>query len=149
MAIKVVSLTDRCSITPCLIELFLNEVSQSMKLSKESKHVVQLFDFDCDRTGRAFIVMERGGYDLEKALINKPTLSIDKQRILWKQILNIFLTLHNHSLVCREIRFRILFFFYCEVFQVHMDLKPSNLVFFGNRLKLVDLGIAQKANTQR
>ncbi len=30
-----------------------------------------------------------------------------------------------------------------------MDLKPSNLVFFGNRLKLVDLGIAQKANTQR
>jgi hypothetical protein len=30
-----------------------------------------------------------------------------------------------------------------------MDLKPSNLVFFGNRLKLVDLGIAQKANTRR
>jgi hypothetical protein len=99
VAIKVVSLTDSTSITPCLIELFLNEVSQSMKLSKESKHVVQMFDFDCDRTGRAFIVMECGDYDLEKALIDKPTLPIKKQRILWRQILNIFLTLHNHSLV--------------------------------------------------
>jgi hypothetical protein len=59
-----------------------------------------MFDFDFDRSGLAFIVMERGDYDLEKVLINQPTLPIIQQKILWKQILNIFLTLHNHSLVC-------------------------------------------------
>jgi serine/threonine protein kinase len=101
-----------------------------MKLSSESKHVVKMFDFDFNQSGLAFIVMERGGQDLEKSLINKPTLPIHRQKILWKQILNILITLHHHSLV-------------------HIDLKPSNLVFFGDRLKLVDLGIAQKANTKR
>jgi hypothetical protein len=73
-----------------------------MKLSEESQHVVKMFDFDFDRSGLAFIVMERGDRDLEKALINKPTLSISQQKILWRQILNIFLTLHNHSLVCLD-----------------------------------------------
>ena len=35
-------------------------------------------------------------------------------------------------------------------FKVHLDIKPPNLVVFpGNRIKLVDLGIAQKAYERR
>jgi len=36
------------------------------------------------------------------------------------------------------------------VIQVHLDIKPNNLVMFpGNIVKLVDLGIAQKAHRRR
>ncbi|UJR11790.1 hypothetical protein I4U23_015970 [Adineta vaga] len=129
VAIKVVSLAESSSSLPYLVDSFLNEVRQSTKLSTESRHVVKMFDFDFHPTGLAFIVMERGDQDLEKTLYNKTTISIDQQKILWKQIVNILITIHKHSIV-------------------HLDLKPSNLVFFGNRLKLVDLGIAQKANSR-
>ncbi|CAF1543255.1 unnamed protein product [Adineta ricciae] len=129
VAVKVVSLAESSSSSSYLVESFLNEVRQSTRLSSESKHVVKMFDFDFHPSGLAFIVMERGDQDLEKTLINQPTLPVSQQKVLWRQILNILITLHKHSIV-------------------HLDLKPSNLVFFGNRLKLVDLGIAQKANTR-
>lgn len=129
-AVKVMSLAVNSSELPSLIESFLNEIRLSMKLSSESKHVVKMFDFDFNRSGLAFIVMELGNEDLEKRLLHRSTISIEQQKILWRQILNILLTLHRHSIV-------------------HLDLKPSNLVFFGNRLKLVDLGISQKHNTKR
>ncbi|CAF0913189.1 unnamed protein product [Adineta steineri] len=129
VAIKVVSLAEDSEISPLLGQAFLNEILQSKRLSAQSKHVVRMYDFDFDPVGLAFIVMERGGLDLEKTLINKRTISIAQQKNLWKQMLNILITLHKNSLV-------------------HLDLKPSNLVFFGDRLKLVDLGIAQKANSR-
>lgn len=59
-----------------------------------------MFDFDFHQNGLAFIVMERGDQDLEKSLYHKPNLSIDQQRTLWKQIINILITLHRHSIVC-------------------------------------------------
>jgi len=61
-----------------------------------------MFDFDFNKSGLAFIVMERGGQDLEKALINRSTLPIQRQKIFWKQILNILITLNNHSIVCLQ-----------------------------------------------
>ena len=58
-----------------------------------------MFDFDFHPSGLAFIVMERGDQDLEKTLINQPTLPVSQQKVLWKQILNILITLHKHSIV--------------------------------------------------
>jgi hypothetical protein len=69
-----------------------------------------MFDFDFHQTGLAFIVMERGDQDLEKALINKPTLPIHQQKILWKQIVNILITLHKHNLVCLDFDFMLFFY---------------------------------------
>lgn len=77
-----------------------------------------MFDFDFDQNGLAFIVMERGGLDLEKALADKPFLPIHRQKILWKQMLNILITLHNNSLVCLMILFQFysILFFYLGTF---------------------------------
>jgi hypothetical protein len=50
-----------------------------MKLSSESKHVVQIFDLDFKKSCLAFIFIERGDQDLEKDIFNK---TISQQNIL-------------------------------------------------------------------
>jgi serine/threonine protein kinase len=45
----------------------------------------------------------------------------------WRQIVVIIRTLHAHNIV-------------------HMDLKPDNLILFGQTLKIGDLGISRKVN---
>jgi serine/threonine protein kinase len=99
----VISVVDSPSNVSLLVDSFLNEVKQSKKLATQSKHVVKMFDFDFHKSGLAFIVMERGNQDLEKALIKKSTLPISQQKFLWKQILNILVVLHKHSVVCLHV----------------------------------------------
>jgi serine/threonine protein kinase len=84
----------------------------------------------------AYIVMELGGENL-LTLINRlrkmsrnAGASIDPVMIkeFWRQMVSIVGTLHAHSIV-------------------HMDLKPANLILFGQILKIADLGISRKADS--
>ena len=70
-----------------------------------------MFDFDFHpSSGLALIVMERGNQDLEKTLFKQSTLSIPKQKNLWRQILNILIILHKHSIVCLHLFFYKIYF---------------------------------------
>lgn len=58
-----------------------------------------------------------------------PGLYIDPgmRKGIWRQLVSIIDTLHANNMV-------------------HMDLKPDNLILFGNTLKIADLGISKKAD---
>lgn len=129
VAIKVASLVSMSSgQAEMLAASILNEIEMSKRLSQASKHVVRMFDFDFHRhSGLAFLVMELGEKDLEKALTERGRLSPTERKFIWKQLVDIAVILDRENIV-------------------HLDIKPQNLVVFsGNRVKLVDLGIAQKA----
>ncbi|CAF4273888.1 unnamed protein product, partial [Rotaria socialis] len=133
VAIKVVSLVTWSSADgEMLAESILTEIEMSKRLSRASNHVVRMFDFDFHRqSGLAFLVMELGQHDLEKRLKTQPRLSNAERKIIWRQLVSIAMVLHDNNIV-------------------HLDIKPQNLIVFpGNRIKLGDLGIAQKAYRHR
>ncbi|CAM4760791.1 unnamed protein product [Rotaria magnacalcarata] len=133
VAIKVVSLaTWSSSDGEMLAESILTEIEMSKRLSRASNDVVRMFDFDFHRqSGLAFLVMELGQHDLEKTLKTQHRLSNTERKIIWRQLASIAMVLHDNNIV-------------------HLDIKPQNLIVFpGNRIKLGDLGIAQKAYRHR
>lgn len=150
VAIKVLSLaTMSGGEAEMLAESILTEIEMSKRLARASKHVVHMYDFDFHRqSGLAFLVMELGEQDLEKTLKERSRLSSTERKEMWRQLVNIALVLHNNKIVIELLffHFELSFIFY----QVHLDIKPQNLVVFpGGKVKLVDLGIAQKAYQQR
>ncbi|UJR29125.1 hypothetical protein I4U23_010339 [Adineta vaga] len=132
VAIKVVSLVTLKNKGLTITKSVLTEIEMSKRLSQASSLVVRMFDFDFHRkTGLAFLIMELGERDLEKFLKDRQRLTASERKEVWRQCVDIAMTLHNHKIV-------------------HLDIKPRNLVIFpGNRIKLVDLGIAQKAHKHR
>jgi len=82
-----------------LIEAFLNEVEMAKRLAKTSRHIVHMYDFDFYQNGLTFIIMELGQQDLEKYLSTKPPLSSAERQAIWRQLINIAITLHNRLIV--------------------------------------------------
>ncbi|CAF3918519.1 unnamed protein product [Rotaria sp. Silwood2] len=133
VAIKVVTLAKlKSGETEALVESILTEISMMHRLLRASKHIVHLYDFDFhNQTGLAFLIMELGEHDLEAELKSQPRLSPETRKQIWRQLVKIALVLHENNIV-------------------HLDIKPQNLIVFpGNIIKLVDLGIAQKAHQHR
>jgi serine/threonine protein kinase len=101
VAIKVVSLaTIHNAEAEGLSESILNEIRMAKLLSRLSKHVVHMYDFDFHRqTGLSFIIMELGEKDLEVALLQRPPLSSAERKAIWRQLVNIAITLYHRQIV--------------------------------------------------
>ena len=69
------------------------------------------------------IVMEKGDRDLASILRTVKVLPIEKLKDFWRQMLSAVLAIH-------------------DVGVVHADLKPANFLLVGDKLKLIDFGIA-------
>jgi hypothetical protein len=82
-----------------LRKAFLNEILMTKRLAKTSRHIIHMYDFDFHQTGLTFIVMELGQQDLEKALINRPALLPVERKAIWRQLVNIAVTLYNRQIV--------------------------------------------------
>ncbi len=81
-------------------ESFLNEVQMSRRLSQTSRHIVHIYDFDFHwNDGWSYFVMELAQHDLEKALRNRPRLSSAERKAIWRQLVDIAVTLHDHRIV--------------------------------------------------
>ncbi|UJR20563.1 hypothetical protein I4U23_023689 [Adineta vaga] len=108
-------------------ESVINEFEKSRELTKSTDHIVRMFDVDFDpQLGVAYLVMELGQQDLEKYLSQKSHLSPVIRKSLWRQLMDIAVTLHQAKIV-------------------HRDIKPLNLIMFpGDIIKLGDLGIAKR-----
>jgi len=139
VAIKVIDLSRMPGSGSTLADSYLNEVKHLERLRRDSRHVVEIFDFDFDpHSGRAYIIMELGGDNLDKLIhrsrqffhgphgpgtFTDPTI----RKEVWRQLVSIVGTLTTNNIV-------------------HMDLKPANLILFGRTLKIADLGISKKAD---
>ncbi len=101
VAIKVVSLATMSSKeAEMLAESILTEIEMSKRLSRASNHVVYMYDFDFHRqTGLAFLVMELGEKDLEKALKERSRLTPPERKEIWRQLIDIALVLHRSKIV--------------------------------------------------
>jgi serine/threonine protein kinase len=91
--------TLRREVAEELRHAFLNEIRMAKRLAATSKHIVHMYDFDFDHNGWTYIVMELGQQDLEKALSNRPPLSSAERKAMWRQLVNIAITLHHHQIV--------------------------------------------------
>jgi serine/threonine protein kinase len=101
VAIKVVSLaTFSTGEGQMLSESILTEIEMSKRLARASNHVVHMYDFDFDRQrGLAFLVMELGEKDLEKALKERSRLTPPERKEIWRQLIDIALVLHRSKIV--------------------------------------------------
>ncbi|UJR20560.1 hypothetical protein I4U23_023687 [Adineta vaga] len=132
VAIKVLSLVARDSREISMIaQSFINEIRMTKRLTGKSNHIVDLYDFDFHQTGLSFLVMELGYQDLEKYLSQRSALLSTEKKGIWRQLVNIVVTLQNSHIM-------------------HLNISPDNLIlFYGNIIKLTDFGIAQKVNEPR
>ena len=90
---------DRAT-TELIIESVLTEIEMSKRLAKTSRHIINMYDFDFDRqNGITFIVMELGQQDLEKHLAARPPLSSAERKAIWRQLVDIAMTLHDRQIV--------------------------------------------------
>ncbi|CAF1366695.1 unnamed protein product [Adineta ricciae] len=128
VAVKVVSLNsespDRARRNS---ESVVNEFQKARELTKTTDHIVRMFDVDFDpQLGVAYLVMELGQQDFEKYLAQRPYLLPATRKHIWRQLMEIAVTLHRAQIV-------------------HRDIKPLNLIMFpGDVIKLGDLGIAKR-----
>ena len=135
-------------------DAMLNEIAMSKRLQKSSNHIIRLYGFDFDETrGLGFMVMERGSQDFESYLQARRPSPAERKN-LWRQMVNIAVTLHNRNIVISfcfiYVKKDLLSLLFFRSLQAHLDLKPGNLVMFPDgRLKLIDLGIAKKKDTRR
>ncbi|UJR28657.1 hypothetical protein I4U23_009887 [Adineta vaga] len=139
VAIKVIDINGMRGAGENLVASYLTEVKNLEQLRQESRHVVKIYDFDFDsRSGRAYIVMELGGENLAKLIYRLHSAVVDTRtpgtfidpiirKEIWRQMVSIVQTLTTRNIV-------------------HMDLKPDNVILFGDVLKIVDLGISKKAD---
>ncbi|UJR20565.1 hypothetical protein I4U23_023691 [Adineta vaga] len=128
VAIKVVSLaTKDFSVAAANAKSVLKEFEMSRHLSQRSNHMIHMYAFDFHETGLSFLVMELGQQDLEKYLSQRAYLLPNERKSIWRQLVEIAVTLYQSQIV-------------------HRDIKPQNLIVFPNGIvKLADLGIAQQA----
>lgn len=105
-------------------EALTNEVSLLMRL-KDCPHVVRVFDAEVLHDERTIlVVMECGDLDLAKYLQSAPDLDLSKIKVLLRQMLEAVQVIHDKKIL-------------------HSDLKPANFLQVGQRLKLIDFGIAR------
>ncbi|CAF0796519.1 unnamed protein product [Adineta ricciae] len=133
VAIKVISLATRNNaLSVQNSEAVLNEIRMARRLAQTSDHIIHMYDFDFHfQTGLSFIVMELGQQDLEKYLSQRLVMPPLERKAIWQQLVDIAVTLEMNLIV-------------------HFDIKPQNLVMFPDgTVKLVDMGIAQKAYGRR
>jgi serine/threonine-protein kinase TTK/MPS1 len=114
------------------IEGFANEI-QLLQKFQGSDRIISLKDSEIDRLNeRISIVLELGDIDLrtliEKRRNTNEEIDPNCLRIMWQQMLESVQTAHD-----------------ANVF--HGDLKPANFLFVGDRLKLIDFGIAKSVPT--
>ncbi len=115
VAVKIVSLaTLSGGESEVLAESIITEIEMSKRLSRASKHVVRMYDFDFHRqTGLAFLVMELGEQDLEKTLKGQPRLSPAERKNIWRQLVDIAIILHNNHIVIKVLfLYNFLLFFH-------------------------------------
>lgn len=106
-------------------EALANEVSLLRHL-KNSPNIIQVFDAEVfPQLQTIHIVMERGDIDLGNHLKSAPALSLGDLKTLWRQMLEAVHVVHDQKIV-------------------HSDLKPMNFLRVGQKLKLIDFGIAKK-----
>jgi serine/threonine protein kinase len=113
--VKIVSLaTLSGGESEVLAESIITEIEMSKRLSRASKHVVRMYDFDFHRqTGLAFLVMELGEQDLEKTLKGQPRLSPAERKNIWRQLVDIAIILHNNHIVIKVLfLYNFLLFFH-------------------------------------
>lgn len=83
-----------------LAESIITEIEMSKRLSKASKNVVHMYDFDFHRqTGLAFLVMELGEKNLEELLKERARLPSADRKTVWRQLVDIAVVLHNNKIV--------------------------------------------------
>ena len=83
-----------------LAESIITEIEMSKRLSKASKHVVHMYDFDFHRqTGLAFLIMELGEKNLEELLKERSRLPSADRKTVWRQLVDIAVVLHNNNIV--------------------------------------------------
>eukprot|EP00397_Hematodinium_sp_SG-2012_P008508 GEMP01008570.1.p1 GENE.GEMP01008570.1~~GEMP01008570.1.p1 ORF type:complete len:780 (+),score=179.31 GEMP01008570.1:75-2414(+) len=103
---------------------FKNEVGLLEQL-RGKENIIQMIDYEVDEpNGRISIVLEYGECDFAHFLMSDPVLGIDEIRQYWRAML----------LAVRDIH---------EARIVHSDLKPQNYMLVGEKLKLIDFGIAK------
>ncbi|CAF1289078.1 unnamed protein product [Adineta steineri] len=128
VAIKVISLaSQKDSLALQNAESALTEIEMAKRLTRTSRHIIHMYDFDFHQTGLSFIVMELGQQDLEKYLSQRLALEPADRKFIWRQLVDIAGALDSQQIV-------------------HRDIKPQNLIIFpGGIVKLGDLGIAKQA----
>jgi serine/threonine protein kinase len=83
-------------------EAVLNEIQMARRLAQTSDHIIHMYDFDFDRlTGLSYIVMELGREDLEKYLSQRVALLPAERKEIWRQLVDIAVTLEVHLIVSR------------------------------------------------
>ena len=83
-----------------LAQSIINEIQMAKRLSRASKHVVHMYDFDFHRnTGLAFLVMELGEQDLAKLFKERGRLASAERKEIWRQLVSIAVTLHSNNIV--------------------------------------------------
>ena len=83
-----------------LAQSIINEIQMAKRLSRASKHVVHMYDFDFHRnTGLAFLVMELGEQDLAKLFKERGRPASAERKEIWRQLVSIAITLHSNNIV--------------------------------------------------
>ncbi|CAF3759764.1 unnamed protein product [Adineta steineri] len=117
---------------------FEAEVRMAYAMRHETNFAVTMYGFDFDPDQRlGFMAMELGDDSLKDRAQYLHQIRVDSgkpgydyisaadRKYIWVQLVDIILALHRHRII-------------------HRDMKPSNLVFFGPTMKIVDFGLAQK-----
>lgn len=72
-----------------------------------------MYDFDFHPSGLTFIIMELGQQNLEKALSSRAPLTSIERKALWRQLVDIAITLYNNLIVI--ILFYLISFFFLSL----------------------------------
>lgn len=109
---------------------YVNEVKM-LKLLQKSDRVIRMFDYE-KSSQTLFVVMERGDVDFSvflKQITTDPQTQTHVIIYYWIEMLKCVREIHNNDII-------------------HSDLKPSNFLLVGGKLKLIDFGISSKISSE-
>jgi len=122
---KVLALKRVTASCPKHFDALGNEVTLLRQL-RDSSNVIQVIDAEILRERLILhIVMELGETDLGGLLQSEPDWTLGDIQARWREMLEAVQVVHNERIV-------------------HSDLKPGNFLLVGERLKLIDFGIAKR-----